>query len=121
MFKLSEAQNGADLRPLVSEGYALEFYIRHDQPDFLVEIKFISDAMSGQEGNTFCYAYWGNEHNSDGEWQRIVLPLAEIVSWDDETKESWGRINTLFFHAAGDINKCPFYVDDIRIRKVLSE
>ena len=120
-FYLSNTQNGADLRHLVSEGYSLEFYIRHDQPDFLVEIKFISDGIDGQEGNTFCYGYWGNEHNSDGEWQRIVLPLAEIVSWDDETKESWGRINTLFFHAAGDINKCPFYVDDIRIRKVLSE
>ena len=119
-FKLSEAQNGADLRYLVSEGYALEFYIRHDQPDFLVEIKFISDAMNGQEANTFSYAYWGNEHNSDGEWQRIVLPLSSLDSWEDETKESWGRINTLFFHAAGDINKCPFYVDDIRIRKVIN-
>jgi uncharacterized repeat protein (TIGR02543 family) len=120
-FKLSEAQNGADLRNLVSKGYSLEFYIRHDHPDFLVDIKFLSEAMDGQEGNTFCYGYRGNEHNSDGEWQRIVLPLAELESWDDETKESWGRINALFFHAAGDYNKCPFYVDDIRIRKILPD
>ncbi len=121
MFKLSEVQNGADLRHLVSDGYCLEFFIRHDQPDFLVEIKFLSEPMNGQKGNTFCYGYWGNEHKSDGEWQRIVLPLAELESWEDETKESWGRINSLFFHAASDINKCPFFVDDIRIRKVLPE
>ena len=119
MFKLSEAQNGADLRQLVSEGYCLEFYIKHDQPDFLVEIKFISDAINGQGANTFCYGYWGNEHVSDGKWQRIVLPLSSLESWEDETKESWGRINTLFFHAAGDYNKCPFYVDDIRIRRII--
>ena len=106
MFKLSEAQNGADLRHLVSDGYCLEFFIRHDQPDFLVEIKFLSEPMNGQKGNTFCYGYWGNKHKSDGEWQRILLPLAEMESWEDETKESWGRINTLFFHAASEINKC---------------
>ena len=121
MFKLSEAQNGTDLRQLVSDGYCIEFYARHDAPDFLVEVKFGSEAMKDQESNTFSYPYWGNEHASDGKWQRIVVPLSSFDSWNDETGESWGRINYLFFHAASETNKCPFYIDEIRIRKILSE
>ena len=119
-FHLSDELNGADLRKLVSEGDCLEFYIRHDQPEMAVDVKFCSEPNGGLEGNTFCYGYWGPDHPSNGGWERIVVPLDSMDSWEDETKESWGRINSLFFHASVE-NKCAFFVDDIRIRKVLPE
>ena len=118
--RLSDELNGADLRRLVSEGYCLEFFIRHDQPDMTVEVKFCSEPSGGLDGNTFCYGYLGQAHQSNGEWERIVVPLDSMDSWEDETKESWGRINNLFFHAPVE-NKSAFFVDDIRIRKILPE
>ena len=119
-FGFSDVFNGADLRKLVSEGYCLEFYIRHEQPIFLVEVKFCSEPENSIGGNTFSYGYFGSEHPSNGEWERIVIPLNSMDSWEDETKESWGKINSLYF-CNTDQNKAAFFIDDIRIRKVLPE
>lgn len=113
---LSEVVNGADLSTLVSGGYSLEFYIRHDSPDLLVDIAFCSDPIGDQPGNAYSYTYRGAEHFFNGEWQRMVLPLNTLKSSEDI--DCWRRINTLLFYASGD-NRCVFYVDDIRIRKVL--
>ena len=114
-------ENGADLSYLKDNGYSIEFQIKNDDPSLRLDIKF--DSIIDREewkAATFFYGFDASSHLSDGSWETVVVPLTEFEEWSDNAKNYWMKVHYLHFQISSTGGK-PFYVKDIRIRKVLPE
>ena len=116
----SVLQNGTDLSYLRDNGFALEFYIRNTDPFIEIHFKLNSVIEEEHENDaTFCYAYRGNEHVTDGSWERIVMPLKDLDEWNtiEDFMKKIDHFNVILCSEGG----ADFFLDEIRIRKVLPE
>ena len=73
-------ENGADFTELVNNDYVLEFYIKHNNPNVRIEIKFASIPQENYGGDTICYLYDGNNYRPNGSWTIVVILLDALVS-----------------------------------------
>lgn len=112
-------QNSADLSILHDNDYVLEFYLKTTDPNVVIHFKFMSIIGIGYDDATYCYVYDAKEHKHDGQWERIMIPLNKMDVWNPE-QNYWEKINhfnAIICSDGGD----DIYLDEIRIRKVLSD
>ncbi len=114
-------ENGADLSYLKDNGFALEFFIRNEDPSLTIDIKFESfiDHDTWKLA-TFFYGYIADEHPTDGKWEKVVVPLNNLDDWTDHSTNYWSIMNHVHFQISST-GGLPFSLKDIRIRKVLPE
>ena len=114
-------ENGADLSYLKDNDFALEFFIRNENPSLTIDIKFESfidhDAWKLA---TYFYGYIADEHPTDGKWERVVVPLKNLDDWTDHSTNYWSLMDHVHFQISSDGGQ-PFSLKDIRIRKVLPD
>ena len=115
----NDVKNGIDLSSLVENGYALEFIIKNGDPSLRVDIKFGSEANT-DTWSVFYSQYRGENHQLNGDWERIVIPLNEFDEWSDKKENYWSKIDNIHFQISSSGSQ-PFSLKDIRIRKVLPE
>ena len=114
-------ENGADISYLKDNDYALEFFIRNEDPSLTIDIKFESFLdRNAWKLATYFYGYHGSEHLTDGNWERVVIPLKKLNDWTDHSKNYWSMMDHVHFQISS-IGGQPFSLKDIRIRKVLLE
>lgn len=111
-------QNGMDLSYLRDNDYALEFFIKTTDPFVEIHFKLNSiDSIDDNNNATFCYAYRAGEHNTDGQWERISIPLKEMDIWNpkEDYMKKIDHFNVIVCSESGK----DIFLDEIRIRKVL--
>ncbi len=110
--------NGTDLSYLKDNDYVLEFFIKNTNPAIEIHFKFNSVIYEDHsEDATFCYVYKGSEHQTDGTWERITVPLKTMDEWN-KTEDFWKKIDNFNMIICSDGGQ-DFYLDEIRIRKIL--
>ena len=115
----NSVRNGCNLSSLVQNGYALEFYIRNEDPTLTIDIKFGSEInRDSWTWATYFAQYRGDEHGADGDWEHITIPLREFDEWSDKKENYWSMIDNLHFQISST-GGLPFSLKDIRIRKVI--
>lgn len=115
----NDLKNGIELSSLVENNYALEFIIKNEDPSLRVDIKFGSE-VDQNTWAVFYSQYRGEDHQLNGDWERIVIPLNEFDEWSDKNENYWAQIDNLHFQISSTGGQ-PFCLKDIRIRKVLPE
>lgn len=114
-------ENGADLSYLKDNDFALEFFIRNENPSLTIDIKF--DSFIDHDAwivASYSYGYVADEHPTDGKWERVVVPLKNLDDLTDHSKNYWSMMNHVHFQISSDGGQ-PFSLKDIRIRKVLPD
>ena len=110
----------ADLSRLATEGYSVEFWIKVRDPELRLYIHFESDCVEGEIGS-YNYDY-DHRDIADGSWHRIVLPLSEFYAGGESSLCNWKNMHKFCFSVASDNTiGTEFYLDEIRIRKVLPD
>lgn len=113
-----ERANGTDLSFLKDNDYVLEFYIKNTDPSIVVHFKLNSNIEEEHSDDaTFCYVFNGNEHCTDGSWERITIPLNKMDVWNT-TEDFWKKIDNFNVIICSDSGP-DFYLDEIRIRKTI--
>ena len=110
-----------DFSELEREGYVFEFAINNSDPD--LEIAFGFETRLQTEPwyfPSYGYTYVGRDHSCDGSWELIRVPLSTMKCDPEWTGYYWQTIKTLNF-IPGECHGKDFYLDEIRIRKVLPE
>ena len=108
-----------DFSDLEKKGYVLEFAIKNSDPD--LELVFSFETRLQTEPWYFpSYSYWyiGSEHESNGNWELVQIPLSDLACDSEWTGYYWNTIKTLNIMPA-EYHGLDFYLDEIRIRKVL--
>ena len=114
-----------DFSELVNNGYSLEFFVKNSDPSLVFSLNFTTEVHGdpfpeGQYPTYFKY-YWGVEHPSNGQWECVRIPLSDFECADNlDSGYHWNKVNSFRIWAAG-YNGHDFYLDEIRIRKVLPE
>ncbi|MBN2011239.1 cellulase family glycosylhydrolase [candidate division KSB1 bacterium] len=116
-----------DLSYLVSQGYALDFWVRGDTPGQLFDMRFIDTKTNDPNDHPWrmrvtidnARAAWDNA------WHHLHIPLANFMehgSWDVDTWYNpqgdfdWSAIDRLEIVAEhGALGNAQFWFDDIRI------
>mgnify|MGYP002623437998 CR=1 FL=1 len=117
-------QNGADFSFLRENGYALEFAIRNSDPMLKISIDF--ESIIDFEKWKLASYYWiydAKEHACNGEWERIVIPFGQFSENENVSSSNenfWTKIDQLSFQMISPGGNA-FYLDEIRIRKILPE
>ena len=117
-------QNGADFSFLRENGYALEFAIRNSDPMLKISIDF--ESIIDFEKWKLASYYWiydAKEHACNGEWERIVIPFGQFSGNENVSSSNenfWTKIDQLSFQMISPGGNA-FYLDEIRIRKILPE
>lgn len=112
--------NGTDLSILERGGYALEFFIKNDDPSLRLDIKFESFINRREWITATYFSQYVPDSGSLGQWSRVIIPLADFEDWTDSKDDYWSKIDYLQFQISSEGGK-DFYLDEIRIRKVLPE
>lgn len=111
----SSLLNGNDLSYLRDNGYVLEFYIKNTNPSLQIHFKF--NSIVEPEDATYCYVYDGHDHECDGNWERVTIPLKDFDAWDTR-EDFWKKINHFNVIVCSE-GGADFYLDEIRIRKIV--
>jgi hypothetical protein len=108
-----------DMTSLVKDGYEMEFYVRNTNPKLTFFVNLKSSREEGKEDCVFHEVSFPQE-NCDGQWHRIHVPLSRFSPSSDS--EVWSKIQsfTVVINSEGTEGS-EFYLDEIRIRKVLPE
>ena len=112
--------NGTDFSVLEDNGYVLEFYIKNDDPSLRLDIKFESFINRKEWMTATYYANYIPDSNSLGRWSRVIIPLSDFENWTDNKENYWSKIDYLHFQISSSGGN-DFFLDEIRIRKVLPE
>jgi endoglucanase len=77
-----------DLTRLVSEGYAIDFWVKGDTPDSRLDIRFIDTKTEDPDDHPWRMRYTLDESVAawDGTWNHLQIPLEDFTehgSWDD--------------------------------------
>ncbi len=121
VFSEYDAHNCADLSALVNGDYYLEFYIRNDNPNLELDIRAETiPNLTTRENATLNARFRASDYLHDGRWERVIIPLRD-ESFDDWSRGEvsfWPQIDHFVFVVASD-TETPFYLDEIRIRRIL--
>jgi hypothetical protein len=106
-----------DLSYLLENSYCLEFAVKNTDP--ALEVGFVLVASDGEEHG---YQFYANETKHNGEWELIRVPMSIIgtYSWDIVSNDFW-RIISYIKIVGNECHGQDFYLDEIRIRKLLPE
>ena len=115
-------QHYIDIKDLVEQDYCLEFYVKNNDPSLEIEFKFYTEEGYDIEGlPRYYYNFRSANTRNDGTWEIVRIPLKEFHLWNAPTGENhWDRVkifNILITSSGGK----EFFLDEIRIRKVLLE
>lgn len=109
-----------DFSVLEKNDYCLEFAIKNSDPDLWIEFAFETRLQTEPwYFPTYHYSYDAHEHKSDGTWELIQVPLSSLKCDEEWTGYYWNTIKTLNIMPAEYHGK-DFYLDEIRIRKVIN-
>ena len=120
IFHLFENEDWIDFSPAEAEGYVLEFAIKTDDPDLVVSFNFETLLQTDPwYFPTYFYEYRANEHNCQGQWEVVRIPLSNFQLGEDwKDGYYWNKIKNFYISPANYAGK-EFYLDEIRLRKVL--
>lgn len=115
----SKYESSIDLTPLVESGYELEFYIKNTNKDLSFFINL--EAQYNAEGfDQFYHEFTFTNEECDGQWHRIHVPLSSFDH--SHMNDSWSKIQAFRACISSEGTEgTEFYLDEIRIRKVLPE
>jgi len=87
-----------DLSYLLSQDYALDFFIKSDNPNMEVDVRFLDTKTTDPNDRPWRMRYQLNSSNMvlDGNWQHMYIPLSDFAehgSWDDN---QWHNPQGLF-------------------------
>ncbi len=121
-----------DLTMLVDSNYALDFWVRGDNPDIKFDVRFI-DTKTEDPGDhpwRMCYLIDDKTVEWDGEWHHVNIPLQDFYetgSWDDETwydpvgDFTWAATDWFDIVAEHDtMEGMNLYFDNIRVIEATS-
>ena len=121
-FSLWHNDEWVDFSAIVDENYCLEFAIKNSDPALVVSFNFetLLQTDPWYFPTYFCF-YRADEHRADGEWEVIRIPLKDCLL-DEEWEGGfyWNTIKSIYF-SPYEYNGESFFLDEIRIRKVLPE
>lgn len=103
-------------------GYSLEFAIKNEDPNLEVAFSFETRLQTDPwYFPSYSYTYSARDHLHDGTWEVIRVPLSEM-KLDEEWEGGyyWDTIKAILIFGSESQGK-DFYLDEIRIRKVLLE
>ena len=106
-------KNGVDISTLYEDDYCLEFYLKNQDPGLILHFKLNSS------WGTYCYVYEADKHLTEGNWEKIVVPLRKMDDWTGGNYY-WNAMDNLCVTICSE-TETPFYLDEIRIRKILPE
>ena len=109
--------NEGDMSAL-SDDYSLEFYIKNPNPGLQLHFEFQSILdLENWKVASFAYDYVDNEPSST-QWKKVVIPLRSFTDYSDKAENYWKKINIFAFWTASKGGE-DFYLDEIRVRKVV--
>ena len=103
-------------------GYSLEFAIKNEDPNLEVAISFETRLQTDPwYFPSYSYTYSARDHLHDGAWEVIRVPLSEM-KLDEEWEGGyyWDTIKSILLFG-GESHGKDFFIDEIRIRKVLPD
>ena len=110
-----------DFAFLEKNDYCLEFAIKNIDPDLVIGFGFETRLQTEPwYFPSYGYTYFGSEHSCDGTWEIVRVPLSSMMCDPEWTGYYWNTIKT-FTIMPGECHGKDFFVDEIRIRKVLPE
>lgn len=110
-----------DFSDLEKEGYVLEFVIKNTDPNLMLVFQFETRLQTEPwYFPSYSYTYWGHLHETNGNWELIQVPLSEFKCGQEWTGYYWDTIKALNI-LPGECHGKDLFLDEIRIRKVLSE
>jgi len=115
-----------DLSLLVDNGLAIDFWIRCNNPNAKIDIRFVDTKTDDPNDRPWRMRYTIDQSIAtwNGEWEHLQIPLdsfTEHGSWDDSWFSPVGDFNwaaTERFEIVpeyGDLKGIHFYFDDIRV------
>jgi len=108
-----------DFSEIEKQGYVFEFAIKNSDPDLVLGLSFETRLQTDPwYFPSYGYTYLGSEHKCDGSWELIQIPLSSMKCDPEWTGYYWNTIKTLNIQP-GECHGKDFYLDEIRIRKVL--
>ena len=114
-------EDWVDFSELEKQGYVLEFAIKNTDPDLVIAFQFETRLQTDPwYFPSYGYTYFGSEHTCDGSWELVRVPLSAMTCDPEWTGYYWNTIKT-FNIMPGECHGQDFYLDEIRIRKVLPE
>lgn len=114
-----EYPNALDLSQFERNQYCFEFAIKNSDPDLWIDFSF--DTRDGEVGNSPVYHFIyspDDGHNKNGEWELIKVPLSSLKCDEEWTGYYWNSIKNINI-LPGECHGMDFYLDEIRIRKIL--
>lgn len=112
-------EDWVDFSELEKQGYVFEFAIKNSDPDLVLAISFETRLQTDPwYFPSYGYTYLGSEHKCDGSWELVRVPLSSMTCDPEWTGYYWNTIKTLNI-MPGECHGQDFYLDEIRIRKVL--
>lgn len=108
-----------DFSILEKNGYCLEFAIKNSDPDLFIAFSFETRLQTEPwYFPSYGYNYDAHEHKCDGTWELVQVPLNALKCDDEWTGYYWNTIKTINI-MPGECHGKDFYLDEIRIRKIL--
>jgi endoglucanase len=116
-----------DISILVDEGFAVDFWVRCNDPSAKIDIGFVDTKTDDRTDHPWRMRYAIDQNVAvwDGQWNHLQIPLNEFFeqgSWDND---SWYNPVGAFDWTAterfeivteyGDLEGIHFYFDDIRV------
>jgi endoglucanase len=123
-FRFSPAR---DLSILADRGFVLDLWVRCASVDAKMDIRFEDTKTADPDDHPWRMRTTldGSTEERDGEWHRLVVPLADFTehgSWDNDQWYNpqglfdWAAVDRLSIVAEyGPLDGVEFYFDDIRI------
>jgi len=115
-----------DLSVLVGNGFAIDFWIRCNNPNAKIDIRFIDTKTDDPNDHPWRMRYTIDQRIAewDGEWDHLQIPLdafSEHGSWDNGWFNpvgdfDWSAIERFeIVSEYGDLKEIHFYFDNIRV------
>ena len=115
-----------DLSALVKKGYALDFYLRTDDPNMAIDVRFLDTKTEDPADHPWRMKVTINKTIGkwDGEWKHLQIPLRQFVeggSWDNgwfnpEGKFDWQAVEQFQIVAEHhDFKGRTLFIDHVRI------
>jgi endoglucanase len=115
-----------DISVLVDDGYAIDFWIRCDQANAQIDMRFVDTKTDDPDDHPWRIRYKIDRNTAvlNGQWNHMQIPLnafTEHGSWDDawynpQGKFDWAAIDRFEFVAEyNGLEEIQFFFDNIRI------
>ena len=110
----------ADLSFISGGDYGIEFWIKTTSPKLSICTQFESEYIDDKnKGYGYCHSC---AEIADGTWHRVFVPLTDFYEVGERTDCDWKDMRSFITWVVSDDTVGEeFYLDEIRIRKVLPE